>query len=116
MTVWLLLLGLLGVGLYGLIAARSLIRKIIGLVLVEHAVNLALILVGYRAGGRPPILLPGEDPAEFAAASVDPLPQALVLTSIVIGLGLVMLMAALVLGLRERAGTTDSTELNRLRG
>jgi multicomponent Na+:H+ antiporter subunit C len=47
---------------------------------------------------------------------VDPLPQALVLTSIVIGLGVLALMVALCVRLYERYGTFDITEIRRLRG
>ncbi len=113
---YLLALLLLFIGLYGLLVKRSLVKKILGLLIVEHAVNLFLILVGYRSDGLPPILLPGEDAGEFVRASVDPLPQALVLTSIVIGLGLVMLMVALSLRIHERHGTLDCSKLNRLKG
>jgi multicomponent Na+:H+ antiporter subunit C len=113
---YVLLAVLLGVGLYGLLVKRNLLKKVLGLAIIEHAVNLFLILVGYRKGGVAPILLPGADPADFAARSVDPLPQALVLTSIVIGLGLVMLMVALSLRIHERHGTLDATQLRRLKG
>ena len=78
--------------------------------------RLLLVAVGYRAGGGAPILLPGEDPAVFAAGSVDPLPQALVLTSIVIGLGATMLLVAMVLRLHQRYGTLDVDRMDRLKG
>ena len=112
---------LLAIGLYGILAKRNVIKKILGLVVVEHAINLFLVSVGYRAGGEPPILTESArdaDPtlAAFAAQSVDPLPQALVLTSIVIGLGVVMLLVAFTQRLRERSGTLDTARLNELKG
>jgi multicomponent Na+:H+ antiporter subunit C len=107
---------LLAVGLHGLFAKRHVVKKILGLVVVEHAVNLLLVALGYRWGKTPPILTPGETPEAFAGGSVDPLPQALVLTSIVIGLGVVMLLVALALRLHEHYGTLDTTRMNRLRG
>lgn len=107
---------LLAIGLYGLFAKRHVVKKILGLVIVEHAINLFLISVGYREGGTPPILTRGEDPAAFVQGAVDPLPQALVLTSIVIGLGVVMMLVALALRLYERFGTLDTTRMNRLHG
>jgi len=116
MTTYVLLVVFLCVGLYGLLAKRSLVKKILGLVLLEHAANLFLILIGYRAGGVPPILLAGERPEDFVAKSVDPLPQALVLTAIVIGLGVAMVMVALALRIGERHGTLDSSEVSHLRG
>ena len=123
MTMWILIAVLMAVGLYGIFAKRQLLKKILGLVVVEYAVNLFLVSVGYRDGvgdppgpGGPPILTPGVDPSTFVASSVDPLPQALVLTSIVIGLGVLMLLVALALRAEERYGTLDTSEMNRLRG
>lgn len=107
---------LMAIGLYGLLAKRHVLKKILGLVVLEHAVNLFLVSIGYRDGGTPPILTPGEDVQAFAAGSVDPLPQALVLTSIVIGLGVVMLLVALALRTHQRTGTLDTNALDRLNG
>ena len=53
---------------------------------------------------------------EFAANAVDPLPQAMVLTSIVIGLGVLALLVALCVRLYQRYGTFDVTRMRRLRG
>lgn len=116
MTMYVLIAVLLAIGLYGIFGKRHILKKILGLVILEHAVNLFLVSVGYREGGMPPILTPDADPAEFVAASVDPLPQALVLTSIVIGLGVVMLLIALTLRFQQRTGTLDANRMNQLRG
>ena len=116
MIYYVLVAVLMMIGLYGLFVKRNLLKKILGLVIVESAVNLFLILVGYRTGGAPPILEPGGNAEEFARTSVDPLPQALVLTSIVIGLGVVMLMVALAHRIHQRYGTLDTIVLHRLRG
>jgi multicomponent Na+:H+ antiporter subunit C len=75
-----------------------------------------LILIGYRRGGVAPILLKGMSVREIAEHGVDPLPQALVLTSIVIGLGVLALMVAICLRLYEKYKTFDMSEINRLRG
>jgi multicomponent Na+:H+ antiporter subunit C len=53
---------------------------------------------------------------ELADYGVDPLPQALVLTSIVIGLGVLSLMTAICLRLYEKYKTFDMSEINRLKG
>ncbi len=116
MTFYALTFALLGVGLYGLLAKRNMLKKVLGLVILEYAVNLLLVAVGYRAGRGAPILQPGEDPAAFVAGSVDPLPQVLVLTSIVIGLGATMLLMAMVLRLHQRYGTLDVDRMDRLKG
>lgn len=121
MTPYLLAMVLLAIGVYAVATKRNLIKVIIGVMIAEYAVNLFLILVGYRTGKGAPILTPGEgtDTAallKFADGSVDPLPQALILTSIVIGLGLVALMAAMALRLHEKYGTFDTSEMKKLRG
>jgi multicomponent Na+:H+ antiporter subunit C len=111
-----LALVLIAVGLYGVLAKRNLVRILLGLGILDGGVQLFLVLLGYRAPGRPPILLPGVDPAGFAAGAVDPLVQALVLTAIVIDLGIVALLVALIIRLYEKYGTFDVGEIRRLRG
>jgi len=109
-------IALLGMGLYAIIAKRHVIKKIIGVAIVEYAINLFLILIGYRMDGIAPIQAEGMTSAEFAKMAVDPLPQALVLTSIVIGLGTLALMASQAIKLYEKYKTFDMSEINRLRG
>ena len=104
------------VGLYGVVASRQTVKIVISILIMQHGVHLLLLLIGYRDGGMPPIVDAGQGVTQFAGAAVDPLPQALVLTSIVIGLGVMALMVALCVRLYERYGTFDSTELRRLRG
>jgi multicomponent Na+:H+ antiporter subunit C len=55
-------------------------------------------------------------PDTFVRNSVDPIPQALVLTSIVIGVGVTAMTVAIALRLYERYGTYDIQEIRRLRG
>jgi multicomponent Na+:H+ antiporter subunit C len=98
------------------VVKKNIVKIVIGLAVMEYGINLLLVLVGYRRGGGPPIIEPGMDPAAFAAGSVDPLPQALVLTSIVIGLGVLAMMVALCIRLYERYGTFDITQMRRLKG
>jgi multicomponent Na+:H+ antiporter subunit C len=104
------------VGLYGVVASRQTVKIVISLVIMQHGVHLLLLLIGYRDSGNPPIVDAGQAVTVFAGQSVDPLPQALVLTSIVIGLGVLALMVALCVRLYERFGTFDVTEIRRLRG
>jgi multicomponent Na+:H+ antiporter subunit C len=107
---------LIVVGLYGALVKKNMVKIVIGLCIMEYGVNLFLILLGYRAGGQIPIVDKATDPAAFAAAAVDPLPQALVLTAIVIGLGVLAMMVAICIRLYERYGTFDITEMRRLKG
>jgi multicomponent Na+:H+ antiporter subunit C len=114
--VYALCLVLILVGLYGVVVKKNLVKIVISLAIMEYGINLLLILIGYRSGGSAPIIGHGAGTIEFAAGAVDPLPQALVLTSIVIGLGVLALMVAISIRLYERYGTFDITEIRRLKG
>ena len=72
-------------GLY-LLMRRSLVKLVIGLALLGHAANLLIFTVGRLTRGYAPLVAEGAQapPQPFA----DPLPQALILTAIVIGFGL----------------------------
>jgi len=104
------------IGLYGVIASRQTLKIVVSLMIMNHGVHLLLLLIGYRQGGSPPIVDPGSVIADFVSGAMDPIPQALVLTSIVIGLGILAMMVALCVRLYERYGTFDVTEIRRLRG
>jgi multicomponent Na+:H+ antiporter subunit C len=100
------------IGLYCVLRKRNIIKIIIGLGIIEYAINLFFILVGYRTHGRAPILAKDQ----IIANMVDPLPQALVLTSIVIGLAVTALIVAIAIRIYEKYGTFDITKIRRLRG
>ena len=116
MILYFLSLVLFVMGLYCLVAKKNIVKKIIGITIIEYSINLFLILIGYRKGGVAPILLKDMSVAELAERGVDPLPQALVLTSIVIGLGVLALMVGMCLRLYEKYKTFDMSEINKLRG
>jgi len=107
---------LLLLGVYGVIAKKNLVKIVIGLLIIEYATNLMLILIGYRTGGTAPIVSNAEEAALEASNFVDPLPQALIVTSIVIGLGISALVIAICLRLYEKYGTFDILQIRRLRG
>ena len=97
---------LFAIGLYGVLRKRNLIKIIVGLIIMEYAVHVLFILMGYKAGGRAPILSPTQEIVNI----VDPLPQALVLTAIVISFGMTALIVVLALrGFLETA--TDTADL-----
>ncbi|MFP4136359.1 MAG: sodium:proton antiporter [Candidatus Acetothermia bacterium] len=116
MFTYLLAFILFAVGLYSVINKRNLIKIIMGIIIMEHAVNAFLILIGYRMSGEAPIISEEASVQEFLSTAVDPLPQALVITSIVISLGVVALMVALAVRLYQHYGTFDITEIRKLRG
>jgi len=110
--IYLMCLILFCTGVYCILVKKNLIKIIIGLGIVEYAVNLFFILVGYRLRGRAPILAK----EQVIQNMVDPLPQALVLTAIVIGLAVTALIVAIAMRLYEKYGTFDVTKIRRLRG
>ena len=115
-AIYVLAFAVLLIGLYAVVAKKNVIKIIVGLLIFDYAVNLLLVLVGYRKDGLPPILGEHQTSTELAAKAVDPLPQAMVLTSIVIGLGLTALMAAMAIRIYERYGTFDTNRIRKLRG
>jgi len=112
MSIYFLCLILFCVGLYCVLRKRNLIKIVIGLGIIEYAVNLFFILVGYRMHGRAPILAKEQEIVNM----VDPLVQALVLTAIVIGLATTALIVAVAIRIYERYGTFDITKINKLKG
>ena len=111
------------IGLYCAVVKKNMVKIVIGILVMEYAVNLFLIMLGYRFGGIAPIidkgqLVSGTDQitAGFLSSSVDPLPQALVLTAIVISLGSLALMISICIRTYERYGTFDITQIRRLKG
>lgn len=112
MIVYLLCFALLLVGLYGVLTKRDLIKIILSLGILGYAVNLLLILFAYRKDSIYPILTKGKEIKQM----VDPLPQALVLTSIVIELGTTAMLVALAIKLFEKYETFDITQIRRLKG
>lgn len=111
MTTWLAItIGVLfGTGTF-LVLRRNALKVIIGLSLISHSANLLLVTSGGFAGDRPPIIGLG------GAVYVDPLPQALVLTAIVIGFGVTAFMLVLLYRLYQRTGTVDLDQIRRLKG
>lgn len=111
------------IGLYCAITKKNMVKIVIGIVVMEYAVNLFLIMLGYRTNGIAPIIGKGDLNPEtgqllssFINGSVDPLPQALVLTSIVISLGSLALMISLCIRIYGKYRTFDITKIRRLRG
>ncbi len=86
---------LLVLGLYGVLLRPNIVKKLIALGVFTNGIHLFLIGIGYREGGVAPIALPGRD-TSLLLSGVDPLPQALVLTSIVIELSVTALCVVLV--------------------
>lgn len=95
-------------GLY-MMLRRSLVKLIVGLILLAHASNLLIFTAaGVTRGGAP--LVP-EGAMELPAGASDPLPQAIVLTSIVISFGVLAFAIALFFRAHQATATDDVDQL-----
>ncbi|MDQ7818024.1 MAG: NADH-quinone oxidoreductase subunit K [Melioribacteraceae bacterium] len=112
MTIYLLCFALFLVGLYGVLTKRDIVKIILSIGIMGYATNLFLVFVGYKSGAIYPILSEGK----CIQPMVDPLPQALVLTSIVIELGTTALLVSLAIKLFQKYSTFDITKIRRLSG
>jgi len=99
---YLVSLALIGVGLYIVLTKKNLVKVLIGISIADSGVNLLLISVGYLKGGTAPILEPG-----LSRPMVDPVPQALVLTAIVIGVATLAMAMAVVIDVKRHYGTVE---------
>ena len=105
---------LLGLGLYTIVTKYNLVKTVIGLSIMDYGVKLLIVSIGFNPGGTAPIFTFSElNPSSFF---VDPIPQALTLTSIVIGACVTAMSLALVMKIYEQYGTMDTREVRRLRG
>jgi multisubunit Na+/H+ antiporter MnhC subunit len=95
------------IGLYGALSNRNILRMIVAFTVANTGVNMVLVAVGYMTGRTAPILNEAVPAAEAAARIIDPVPQALVLTAIVIGVGVTALMLAYAYKLFKNKGSLD---------
>ena len=85
-------LGLILIGLWGILTQRNIIRMIVGFSLLDTGIHMVMVSIGYVTGRTAPIINEAVPMAEAASRVVDPVPSALVLTAIVIGLGVTAVM------------------------
>ncbi|MBX3372835.1 MAG: Na+/H+ antiporter subunit C [Phycisphaeraceae bacterium] len=96
-------------GVY-LMLRRSIVKLIIGLVLIGHAANILIFSAAGVVRGRPPLVPEGMSGLERPYA--DPLPLALILTAIVISFAIVAFTAVLVRRAWQEIGTDDLDRMN----
>jgi multicomponent Na+:H+ antiporter subunit C len=99
-------------GIY-LMLRRRLAQLIIGLGLLSNGTNLLIFAAGGLTRARPPVVPEGA--VRLAAPHADPVPQALVLTAIVIGFGLLAFSLVLAHRVHATIGTDDVDEVARQR-
>lgn len=99
------------IGFSNLLLQKNLIKKIIGLNIMDTAVYLFLALKGYIKGRVAPIIVDGVVDMENY---INPIPSGLVLTGIVVGVSVTALMLALTIRLYRRYHTLDLDEISML--
>ncbi len=120
--IYLALLAIIGLAIYGIVFRPNILKKIIALTILGDTANIFMIYVGYRYAYplKPPILWSWEptpeDISTFLAQSVDPLPQALVITAIVINLAVTLLICFIAVQAYRLYHSLDVRDLAKLKG
>jgi multicomponent Na+:H+ antiporter subunit C len=102
------------IGIWAMLSRKHLIRIVIGFAIVDTGINLVIVALGYVKGKTAPIIDSAVSSAQGAIAGaeavgkvVDPIPSALVLTAIVIGLAVTALMLAYVIRLNHAGNSLN---------
>ncbi len=96
-------------GLY-LMMRRSIVKLIIGLALLGHAANLLIFTIGRLNHNNPPLIAAGDQ--GISGSFADPVPQALILTAIVIGFGVQAFALVLLKRVYQTLGTDDLKKMH----
>ncbi|ABN07124.1 sodium:proton antiporter [Methanocorpusculum labreanum] len=102
---------LIGIALATILLKKNMIKMVMGLAMLEGAVNLFLVTLGYRENGIAPIFTNAPEGADMVLPTV----QALTLTNIVIGVATTALMLVLVMVIYKKYGTVNSDKMRRLK-
>lgn len=100
------------IGMYAVLTKKNIIKIVIGLSIIGSGLNLLLIAIGYVKDATAPIF---SNETLKAADMVDPVPQALVLTAIVIGFGVTAVALALVIRLYDHHKTLNINKIRQLK-
>ena len=95
------------IGIWGLLTQKNIIKIIIGFTVMNAGINVVIVSIAYIRGKTAPIIDAATGTENIANKIVDPVPQALVLTAIVIGLGVTALMLTYALKLYKEKKTLE---------
>ena len=101
---------LIVIGLAIIVLKKNLIKMVIGMGVLDSGINLLLISIGFRSNGTAPIF------TDNSTYFVDPIPQALTLTSIVIGACVTSLALSIVIKIQKHYNSIESDDIRRIRG
>lgn len=107
--VYLMIVVLLVIGLYGMLAKRNLLKKLIGMNIFQTAIFLFFIEGATKLGGTVPVISPhlGTDPTKY----INPLPHVLILTGIVVGLSLTGVALAFLINIHRAYHSLDEASI-----
>lgn len=94
-------------GLYAVATKQNMVKKIMGLNIMETSVFLFIVSIGMVGSGDAPVMTAGVDPASM----VNPIPQALILTGIVVAVSTTALALSLCIKIHDRYGTLNASEI-----
>lgn len=116
------LFAVFAMALYGVVVKPNIVKKLIALSILGDTANTLIIFLGYRTIAKPwPPVVPELEPTldllkKFTQLSVDPIPQVLVITAIVINMSVTALLAFLAIQVYRLYGTLDFRKVLKLRG
>jgi multisubunit Na+/H+ antiporter MnhC subunit len=99
------------IGFYAILSKNNLMKMVIGFSLANTGVHIIIVALGYIRNRTAPILDSAVASANPEMLVVDPVPQALVLTAIVIGFGITATMLVFVWKLHEKFGTLEISKI-----
>lgn len=108
-ALWSIVIGILITSGIYLLLERHILRILFGLILLSNAVNLAIFVSGRLTHGAPALI--NDDLDILAKSAGNSLPQALILTAIVIGFGLLVFALVLSYRIYKETGTADIDQM-----
>ena len=103
------------IGIWGLLTQKNLIKMVIGFTLFDTGIHIVMVSIGYVKNRTAPIIDQSVNINDVGNSVVDPVPQALVLTAIVIGLGITALMLTYVLKMYQKRKSLEINNYNDLK-
>ncbi|MBN2460024.1 MAG: NADH-quinone oxidoreductase subunit K [Candidatus Cloacimonetes bacterium] len=102
-------------GFWAMLTRKNILRIIIGFTIIDSGIHLIIVNLGYLPGRTAPILEKGMRVGDLSKHFVDPIPSALVLTAIVIGLAVTALMLVYAVRIYERKRTLNIDKYRELK-
>ncbi len=106
---------LMAIGFWGILTRSNMVKIVLGIAIAETGLQLVMVSIGYLKGRTAPILDSAVPVGEAVARVVDPVPQALVLTAIVIGVAVNALLLSIIVRMFAEKGSLDIEDYTELK-